>query len=100
MKLPNKQQILKRREEIEEELSGLLKKIEREFDLKDIKKIIYNEDGKEDLIRLIFEFDQGKGLTKINDNTLQLINDAWNYFPHKSLGGLCPMEKLLEYQKK
>jgi len=31
---------------------------------------------------------------------LQVINNAWNYFPHKCLDGLCPMEKILESQNK
>ncbi len=33
-------------------------------------------------------------------NVLELVTDAWNYFPHKALGGISPAEKLLEYQEK
>jgi len=29
-------------------------------------------------------------------NVLELVTDAWNYFPHKVLGGISPAEKLLE----
>lgn len=32
------------------------------------------------------------------ENVLELVNDAWNFFPHKALGGLSPEEKRLEYQ--
>jgi len=32
-------------------------------------------------------------------NVLELVTDAWNYFPHKTLGGLSPAEKLLEYER-
>lgn len=44
MKLPTRQQILKRRMEIEKELLELLKKTESDFGLEDIRDIIYNED--------------------------------------------------------
>ena len=33
-------------------------------------------------------------------NVLELVTDAWNYFPHEVLGGISPAEKLLEYQEK
>ena len=31
-------------------------------------------------------------------NVLELVTDAWNYFPHKLLDGLSPAEKLLEHR--
>ena len=33
-------------------------------------------------------------------NVLELVTDAWNYFPHEVLGGISPAEILLENQKK
>lgn len=99
MKLPTRQQILKRRMEIEKELLELLKKTESDFGLEDIRDIIYNEDGQDSLTDIIAMFDNGQGVSEL-ENILETVNDAWNYFPHKSLGGLCPTEKLLEYQQK
>ena len=31
---------------------------------------------------------------------LELVTDAWNYFPYKVLGDISPTEKLLEYKNK
>lgn len=29
-------------------------------------------------------------------NVLELVTDAWNYFPHKVLGGISPAEMILK----
>ncbi len=90
--------ILKKREEIGKELLDLLKNSNSDFNLEDIKEVIYNEKGDNEFSKIISIFDHGQDLNELN-NVLQLLNDAWNYFPHKALKGLCPMEKLLEDQK-
>lgn len=90
-------EIFMRRKEIENELTNKLKEIGSDFDLEYIKQIIYHEDGTDDLKNIIMLFDTGQGVSEL-DNTLELVNDAWNYFPHKSLNGLSPEEKLLEYR--
>ena len=99
MEVLNKKQIIKRRKEIEQELLSFLRETNSDFSLDDIKKIIYNEEGQDDLTGIIAMFDTGQGLIKL-DNILETVNDAWNYFPHKSIGGLSPAEKVLEYQLK
>lgn len=102
-------EILEWRKEIEQELEEMLKKTnptsqkatERagsDFGLEDIKKIIYNEDGQDCLTDIIAMFDVGQGAVELQ-NIIETINDAWNYFPHKVLGGISPAEKLLEYHK-
>ncbi len=96
--METKLQILERRKEIERELADLLKETGSEFDLEDIKEIIYNEDGQNSLTDIIAMFDNGLGLVEL-ENVLEIVNDAWNYFPHKILNGLSPTEKHLEYQK-
>jgi len=99
MKIPTKKQILERRKEIEKELLKMLKETKSDFGLDDIKEIIYNEDGQDSLTDVIAMFDTGQDAVELQ-NVLELVNDAWNYFPHKCLNGLCPMEKILEYQQK
>lgn len=99
MEIESKQQILKRRGEIEKELLEMLKETKSDFGLEDIKKIIYNEDGQDSLTDIIAMFDTGQGAAELQ-NVLELVNDAWNYFPHKVIGGLSPAEKLLEYREK
>lgn len=99
MEIESKQQILKRREETEKELLDMLKETKSDFGLDDIKEIIYNEDGQDSLTDIIAMFDTGQGAAELQ-NVLELVNDAWNYFPHKVIGGLSPAEKILEYNQK
>lgn len=96
MEIKTKRQILERRREIEQELLELLEENENEFTVNDIKEIIYNEEGSDDLTRVIAMFDIGQSVTEL-ENMLDLVNDAWNYFPHKIIGGLSPADKILEY---
>jgi Ran GTPase-activating protein (RanGAP) involved in mRNA processing and transport len=95
MEIEDKEQIIERRKEIEQELLKMLKETKSDFRLDDIKEIIYNEEGQDDLTDIITMFDNGQGLIEL-ENVLELVNDAWNYFPHKIIGGLSPAEKLLE----
>lgn len=90
----NESQILLRRKEIEKELEELLKETESEFTLADIQRIIYEEEGADDLTQIVRMFDDGERDMVEMADILDLINDAWNYFPHGILGGLSPAEKL------
>lgn len=96
--MESKQQIFARRKEIELELLDFLKETKSDFTLDHIKDIIYNEEGQDDLTDIIAMFDTGQGASEL-ENIMDTINDAWNYFPHKIIGGLSPAEKLLEYQQ-
>ena len=98
MEIEAKQQILERKKVIEKELLVMLKETKSDFGLDDFKDIIYNEEGQDDLTQVISMFDTGQGAAELQ-NVLELVNDAWNYFPHKVIGGLSPAEKLLEYQQ-
>lgn len=99
MEILNQQQILERRQEIEQELSAFLKETGSDFSLEHIKEIIYNEEGTDDLTNIIAMFDTGQRAAEL-ENIIETVNDAWNYFPHKILGGLSPAEKVLEYRQK
>lgn len=91
-------EITEKRKEIEQELLQLLKQTKSNFDLEHIKEVIYNEQDNDDLMQVFAMFDRGGAIGEMS-NILELVNDAWNYFPHKCLAGLCPMEKLLESQE-
>jgi len=91
-------EIFIKRKEIESELENKLKEVRSDFDLEYIKQIIYEEDGTDDLKDIIRMFDTGYGAVDLQD-VLELVNDAWNYFPHKILDGLSPAEKLSEYRR-
>ena len=77
----------------------MLSRAESDFTLDDVKEVIYNEEDQDDLTKAISMFDTGKISDEL-ENILELTNDAWNYFPHKIIGGVSPAEKILEYQNK
>lgn len=98
MAISNQQQILERRQEIEEELTDLLVETGSDFTLDHIRDVIYNEEEQDDFMHVVAMFDRGGDASEL-ETILDLVTDAWNYFPHKSIGGLSPAEKALEYQK-
>lgn len=83
-------EIILKRKEIEAELSTILKKINGDFTLDEIRDVIYNETEFDDLSNVIRMFDTGSPYEL--QNIMEILNDAWNYFPHKTLSGLCPAE--------
>jgi hypothetical protein len=87
-----KQQIIDERREIEEYTVALLKKVKSDFTFKDVTDAIYNETEQGDLTKMIAMFDTGEGDEL--SNILDILTDAWNCFPHKSLGGKSPEEML------
>jgi len=99
MEIESKQQILERRKEIERELVDILKETKSDFTLDHIRDVILHEDDNDDMMKVVAMFDRGGDASELS-NVLELVTDAWNYFPHKVLGGISPAEKLLEYQNK
>lgn len=93
-----KEDILKRRKEIEEELTLLLKETKSYFSLEHIKDVIYNEKETDEMQKIIMMFDNGDPSNL--SNVLEIVSDAWNYFPHKALRGLSPADKLLDFEAK
>lgn len=91
-------EILSKRKKIEEELSAILRKTNNNFTLEDIQDIIYNETEFDDLSKVIRMLDIGSPYEL--ENIIEIVNDAWNYFPHKILKGLCPVENLCLERKK
>lgn len=91
-------EIARQKAEVEKEIVLMLKQTKSDYTLEDIKEIIYNEDGQECLTDIVSMFDTGQSMPELK-NILEIVNDAWNLFPHKILGGLSPTEKLLKYQE-
>ena len=102
-------QILERRKEIERELEEMLKETDptslklqlgkEQFTLQDVKDAIYNEEDNDDMMKVVAMFDRGGDASELS-HVLELVTDAWNYFPHKALGGISPAETLLKNQDK
>lgn len=99
MQTESKQQILERRKEIEQELMDILKETESDFTLDHIRDVIFHEDDNDDMMKVVAMFDRGGDASELS-NVLELVADAWNYFPHKVLGGISPAEMILKHQQK
>lgn len=99
MEIESKQQVIERRKEIEQELVEMLKETESNFSLQDVRDAIFHEEDNDDMMQVVAMFDRGGDASELS-NILELVTDAWNYFPHKVLNGLSPAEKLLEHQQK
>ena len=96
--MESKQQILERRKEIEQELVDMLKETESDFTLDHVREAIYNEEDNDDMMKVVAMFDRGGDASELS-NVLELVTYAWNYFPHKVLGGISPAEQILNYHK-
>ena len=93
MEIESKQQIIERRKEIEQELVDMLKETKSDFSLQDVRDAIFHEEDNDDMMKVVVMFDRGGDASEFS-NVLELVTDAWNYFPHKILNGLCPMDKV------
>lgn len=93
MEIESKRQILERRKEIEQELEEMLKETESDFSLQNVRDAIFQEEDNDDMMKVMAMFDRGGDASELS-NVLELVTDAWNYFPHKILGGISPAEKL------
>ena len=99
MEIESKQQILERRKEIEQELVDMLKETESDFTLDHVRDAIFHEEDNDDMMKAVAMFDRGGDASELS-SVLELVTDAWNYFPHKVLSGIFPAEKILEYKQK
>lgn len=86
----NKQEITEKREEIKKEFEELLAEHKSPFNFEYILDVIYHEDDTDDMMKIVAIFDRGEPMEL--ENILELATDAWNYFPHKELGGKAPVE--------
>ena len=95
VQVEKKEEILVRRKEIEQDLVDMLIDTQSNFSLQDVKGVIYNEEDNDDMMEVIAMFDRGGDASELSD-VLDLVTDAWNYFPHKALKGLSPADLLAE----
>jgi hypothetical protein len=99
MEIETKQQILERRKELEQELKDMLKETGSNFTLDHVRGTIFYEEDNDDMMKVVAMFDRGGDASELS-NVLELVTDAWNYFPHEILSGISPAEKLLEHHNK
>ncbi len=74
-----------------EVLKGL--KLVEPISVEDIKSLIWYETDHMDLARLSQLLTEDKTNPKKVEEVMEILQEAWNNFPHKSLQGLSPIEK-------
>lgn len=96
---------MKKSQQFEKELKEFIEKFlpVGKMSVETVKKWVYEENGAplEAVHKFqdnFFKYFDGNG-ADINE-LLQIAMDAWNYFPHKSLGDKSPFQVTEEYQKK
>ncbi len=81
--------------QVESKIEELIKELNLgiEISLEDVKEIILNEkDGNKEFNYLISVFvSKEPDINKANE-IAKIVSEAWNTFPHKSIGGLSPEE--------
>jgi hypothetical protein len=99
MQIETQQEILDHQKEIERELVEMLKETESDFTLQHVKDAIFYEEETDNMMKVVAMFDRGGDASEL-DNILELVTDAWNYFPHKALNGKSPAEMAVEFQNR
>jgi hypothetical protein len=78
----------------EERLKELLAASRSSMNLESVKQLIFEAKGSDfqsylsDMLAAL----QCNNISGMKDSALQVIQDAWNYFPHRFLGGRSPVE--------
>ena len=93
-----REEIMEYKTEVETDVNQLLEDTKSDFTLDDVKEVIYNEEEIDDMQKVIAMFDDGD--PENLSNAVEVATDAWNYFPHKLLNELSPVEIALETQNK
>ncbi len=89
--------IIKKREEIEMKLSKILRENKIDASFYEIKDMIFEEKDHKDFGEIISLFKKIKSIEDLNI-IMQVISEAWSYFPNRSLNGKCPKEIAQKYE--
>jgi hypothetical protein len=86
--------LIRHRTLIESTLSRRIAETGPRVTLGEIKTLIFNEDAHRAFNHFVIEMTETFGAD--DAELLALIQDAWNFFPHRRLDGRCPAELILE----
>jgi hypothetical protein len=93
----NTDRLVEYREILSGRILNLLAAFESEATVEDVQDLILYHDGtahpSECFADMSMLFNAGEDDL---DTLLPVIQDAWNYFPHRSLGGRCPAEIMVD----
>ncbi|MBU1110507.1 hypothetical protein KKB83_02730 [Patescibacteria group bacterium] len=95
-KIYTKKEIKNKRKKLEKKFNQLAKKYVFQVDFKRIIEFIDYENYKSNHADMYKDFVNLGIPENAVFNSLQLFQDIWNFFPHKSLRGGCPVEKYQE----
>lgn len=76
---------------LDKALKGL--KLVESISVDDLKNVIWNETDHMDLARLFQFLTEDETNPKKIEEVMEILQEAWNKFPHKVLQGLSPEEK-------
>ncbi|MEK7462888.1 MAG: hypothetical protein AAB621_00790 [Patescibacteria group bacterium] len=96
---------MKTSQQVEKELKEFIERflLEGKLSVEMVKKWVYEESGEPLEASHKYQdkfFEYFDGTEADVNEVLQIATDAWNYFPHKSLGDKSPHQVAEEYQKK
>jgi len=89
---PHQPEIEQHRRRIEKRLIRLLAQTGSTATIDDIKSIIFAEDGETPFIAYVVKLSEFFGDA---EDAIPVIQDTWNYFPHRRLPGSCPAAEML-----
>jgi len=88
----SKRKFLEKREDAEKRAVELLNELKTDLSFGELKKLIYSGKKMFDVLKNTKLLDNVKNDDEAN-KILKIFMDVWNYFPHKTLNGLSPLEK-------
>ena len=82
----------------EDQLAYLLEDAESAVTIHNVKSLIFEADTSDfhAYLKAMLSAIDREDIDRIDDEEIQVIQDAWNYFPHRALGGKCPAEIMAE----
>ena len=83
---------------VEIRLSALLAEAGSTLTVEDYKRAIFDGPNKTEFRTYLLEALDvfGTDIESVSEEIVSVIQDAWNYFPQRSLGGKCPAELFIE----
>lgn len=84
---------------IERKFCKLIEELNLEITIDDVKRMIWEEEDLKDYQNLMLAFAGKVADIKRANEICEIVSEAWNNFPHKSLDGLSPTEKIAELNK-
>ncbi|MEX2144800.1 MAG: hypothetical protein WD712_00245 [Candidatus Spechtbacterales bacterium] len=88
------------RKDIQRDITDIIDAYHLNISFSQVADIVYKEKDQEDFNNLCTSFvSRANNIEEVN-SILEIVNRVWNYFPHNSLSGLSPFEKMQQQKDK